>query len=52
VETVLEETIYQELEPHQVISMLEMELTVFIPIWDLCHLIGRKLILREGKCTS
>jgi hypothetical protein len=52
VETILEETSCQEWEPHQVISMLERELTVFIQIWDLCHLIGRKLILREGKCTS
>jgi hypothetical protein len=52
VETVLEETSYQEWEPPQVISMLERELTPFIQIWDLCHPIGRKLILREGKCTS
>jgi hypothetical protein len=52
VETVLEETSYQEWEPPQVISMLERELTLFIQIWDLFHLIGRKLIQREGKCTS
>jgi len=50
--TFREETIYQEWEPPQVISMLERELTLFIQIWDLCHLTGRKLILREGKCTS
>jgi len=52
VETVLEETSYQEWEPPQVISTLERELTLFIPIWDPFHLIGRKLTLREGKCTS
>jgi hypothetical protein len=52
VEKVLEETSYQEREPRQVISMLERGLNVFIQIWDLCHLTGRKRILREGKCTS
>jgi hypothetical protein len=51
VEIVLEETHYQEQEHPQVISMLEKGLTLFSPIWDLCRQTGRKLILREGKCT-
>jgi hypothetical protein len=32
--------------------MLEKDLILFVQIWDLCHPTGRKLILREGRCTS
>jgi hypothetical protein len=52
VEAVVEEISYQGWGLPQAISTLEKDLTPFALIWDLCHLTGRKLILREGRCTS
>jgi hypothetical protein len=51
VQVVVKKTSYQGWDLPQVISILEMDLTLFALIWALCHLTGRKLILREGRCT-
>jgi hypothetical protein len=49
---VVTKTSYQWWDAPQVIFILGMDLTLFALIWALYHLTGRKLILREGKCTS
>jgi hypothetical protein len=51
VEVVMEKTSYQVWDLPQAISTLGMGPTLCTLIWALCHLTGRKLTLREGRCT-